>query len=277
MDAQKSFSEREMALEVLRGMKGILTALKGLQELEQSPEKRAEFNRYKYQFKRLSETKMFGMKLLASDLSLSQSNSSYVYFKIPGFDMRRERYQDEIVTIVIADKLVTVPFNTMFGMMEQRREIVSTFGRQLFDVEINLQDEIFIGIDDESWCQWDRVAAISGWGFRFAKELPVSIPVTPRLPVVQQITSLVHKSPEVIEQIERFEGLVEQRVSEYSDLVKEHVEGVQFLTKMVGPLPSKVGSLKSEFLSNPRQALSMVSYAFNGPTRDNVIKLVSSL
>ncbi|EGQ9284388.1 hypothetical protein F7U66_00775 [Vibrio parahaemolyticus] len=277
MDAQRSYSSKEGSLTALRSMRMLLNSIRELNESPLDVKARSDFSRFKFQIKKLSQTKMYGTKILSSDLRINDAGRDYIYFRVPGFDMEREKYQDEVVTLHIAGKLFSIPFNTMYSPMEQRREIISAFGRQLFDVKISMSGDILIGIDDESWVLWDRKVRASGWGFRYAQDMPVDMPVLPEVPTVQQIIDLEHGSEGSFQLIDAFSDLIELRIREYSQLVKDHVEGVQFLTKMAGPLPSTAGSLKAAFLSNPRQALSMVSLGFNGPTRDNVVKMVSTL
>ncbi|MGR5347538.1 hypothetical protein [Vibrio mediterranei] len=275
MDSQRAFSRKEVALsnliQIHQNVIGMHRLISNSADISNVG---VEIIRLQLKLKRLYEAELYGAKILNADLRYSEAGNGFVYFHVPGFNIERERDNDEVVSMFLGNRLFSIPFIARLGIFEQRKEVVGVFGRQLYDVELLAGGDIVIGMPDNEWRAWDKKAIVSGQGYKYGMGNPVAMPVTSSEASLHTI--LVETDIAALSQmIKRILPVIESRVSVLKGLVKEASEDISFLAKLAaGQPPQMTKSFESQFVTNPRQALTMCNFAFTGPTRANVIKLV---
>lgn len=275
-ESHKGYSQLILAGEVLRTCASELLKLRRLAELPQyTPSQANQIDVIKKTVMFWSKKQLFGRYVLDSTFAPVQTDSVLVEFTIPGLDMNRERYRDEVVSLYINNRLVALAFERTEDREVLLEQFKMMFAFAQLQLRLNEQQELVIGIPDAQWRQWDGQVYVSGQGGRYAEGAPIAVNVLPIQPVLEHITQLAVNEKGAVVQIERVLERVNKMYLALSKVLKLKKEKAnQLIAFCSHPELREVGSFKEQVSASPKTSLQSIHNSFQGPSRDNVIKLL---
>ena len=278
-DSHKMYSRLLMAGEVLRTVASELLKLRQIAELPQyTPQQANQIDAIKKKLIFWSKKRLFDQHVVDVSFAPIQNDHPIIEFTIPGLDLNRERFRDEVVSLYINNRLVALAFERT----EERDVLVEQFKLMFayahLQLRINSQQQFVVGMQDQHWRQWDGQVYVSGQGGRYAEGPPVAVNVEPLFPLLDHITRLPVNEEGAIEQISRLIERVNLMYRALSKVLKNKKEKAnQLIAFCTHPELQQFGSFKEHLKTNPELSLTSIQRGFTGPTRDNVIKLLKKI
>lgn len=275
-DSHKMYSRLMMAGEVLRTVASELIKLRQLAELNQySPEQANHIDVIKKKLVFWSQKRLFGDYVVDSSFAPIQGDNPFIEFTIPGLDLQRERFRDEVVSLYINNRLIPLAFERSEDRDVLLEQFKMMFAYAHLQLRINAQQEFVIGIRDQQWRLWDGQVFVSGQGGRYAAGPPIAVQVQARYPVLDDISRLLVNEQGSNQQIDALLERVNKLYLALSKMLKmKRQKADQLIAFCSHPELHKLGSFKHQLVSNPELSLKSIHRGFSGPTRDNVIKLL---
>ncbi|MCY9825875.1 hypothetical protein [Vibrio chagasii] len=154
-DSHKMYSRLMMAGEVLRTVASELIKLRQLAELNQySPEQANHIDVIKKKLVFWSQKRLFGDYVVDSSFAPIQGDNPFIEFTIPGLDLQRERFRDEVVSLYINNRLIPLAFERSEDREVLLEQFKMMFAYAHLQLRINAQQEFVIGIRDQQWRLW---------------------------------------------------------------------------------------------------------------------------
>ena len=274
-DSHKMYSRLMMAGEVLRTVASELIKLRQLAELNQyNPEQANHIDVIKKKLVFWSQKRLFGDYVVDSSFAPIQGDNPFIEFTVPGLDLQRERFRDEVVSLYINNRLIPLAFERSEDREVLLEQFKMMFAYAHLQLRFNEQQEFVIGIRDQQWRLWDGQVFVSGQGGRYAEGPPIAVPAQARYPVLDDISRLLVNEPGSNQQIDALLERVNKLYLALSKMLKvKRKKADKLIAFCSHPELHKLGSFKHQLVSNPELSLKSIHRGFSGPTRDNVIKL----
>jgi hypothetical protein len=275
-ESHKGYSQLILAGEALRKAASELLKLKRLAELPQyTPSQANQIDVIKKNVMSWNNKQLFGRHVLDSTFAPVQVDAPLIEFTVPGLDMDRERYRDEVVSLYINHRLVALAFERTEDREVLLEQFKMMFAFAKLQLRLNQNHELVIGMTDNDWRKWDGQVFVSGQGGRYAEGAPIAVAVNTLQPVVENITQLMVNESGALAQIERVLERVNKMYLALSKVLKFKKERAnQLIAFCSHPELRDIGSFKQQVAESPQKSLRSIHDSFQGPSRDNVIKLL---
>ena len=136
-----------------------------------------QFDQIKDKVIQIMNTKLFNQFVLDSSFKPVSSGGNWIAFVINGLDLNHSRLDEELITIYLNHKIITLMFHRLGSKAELLQQFSTVLGLHQIVVDVDYDNRLVFKIRDEIWRKWGGNVLISGQGIRFSDIEPESLQV----------------------------------------------------------------------------------------------------
>ncbi|RCS70744.1 hypothetical protein [Vibrio casei] len=275
-DTHKSLSMIQIAQSLI---KEVLRSVISIEQVIQSGKRDiATLNRVdmaKEHVQKCVNTKCFGAYVLDSSFRPIQREWQHIEFTVQSLDLKREPFSDELVTLHLLNRMVPLMFNRLDARATKLQKFSVMFSLAKLTLRLGDNDELIIGMPDNEWRKWDLNAHVSGNGYRYPQEKPLTFQVSPLVPTIEYITMLDLNGGGALERVNAVIKHLQMVFKEMTMVSTAILDKSNQLTPLCATATQEqVTSIKHDLISNAMKSARVIQRAYIGPSKDNVISLL---
>lgn len=275
-DTHKSLSMIQIAQSLLKDiLRSVLLIEQVIQSGKRDIETLNNVDMAKDHIQKCVNTQCFGSYVLDSSFQPIQQELQQIEFTIQSLDLKREPFSDELVTLHIFNRMVPLMFSRLDTKMAKIQKFSVMFSLAKFKLRIGDNDELIIGMSDLQWRKWDLNAHVSGNGYRYPQEKPLTFQVAPLVPTIEHITMLDLNGNGALERVNAVIKHL-QHVFKNTVLVSGAIseKSIQLIPLCARTTSEQAGKIKRDLVNDAMKSARIIQRAYIGPSKDNVISLL---